>query len=114
MFPIPLGINYNNRLLSAQRGLVSHHWAGALTPPPPVHSLRSLNKQLKDKKEQIDRLSEDLTKDAEKKVQLERRIEVGRRQRRGRCNDINFEYEIWKYHRFTYDLHYMLYIDLSM
>ena len=37
---------------------------------------RSLNKQIKDKKEQIDRLSEDLTKDAEKKVQLERRIEV--------------------------------------
>ncbi|KAF0312854.1 Structural maintenance of chromosomes protein 3 [Amphibalanus amphitrite] len=37
--------------------------------------LRSLNKQIKDKKEQIDRLSEDLTKDAEKKVQLERRIE---------------------------------------
>ena len=38
--------------------------------------LRSLNKQIKDKREQIDRLSEDLTKDAEKKVQLERRIEV--------------------------------------
>ena len=37
---------------------------------------RSLNKQIKDKKEQIDRLSEDLTKDAEKKVQLEKRIEV--------------------------------------
>ncbi|XP_071448386.1 structural maintenance of chromosomes protein 3 [Hetaerina americana] len=37
--------------------------------------LKSLNKALKDKKEQIDRLTEDLRKDAEKKVMLEKKIE---------------------------------------
>jgi structural maintenance of chromosome 3 (chondroitin sulfate proteoglycan 6) len=38
--------------------------------------LRSLQKAIKDKKEQIDRLAEELRKDGEKKVSLERRIEV--------------------------------------
>ena len=37
--------------------------------------LKSLNKQLKDKTEQIDRLTEDLKKDAKRKVELEKRIE---------------------------------------
>jgi structural maintenance of chromosome 3 (chondroitin sulfate proteoglycan 6) len=38
--------------------------------------LRSLKKALSDKKEQIDRLTEELKKDAEKKIQAEKRIEV--------------------------------------
>ena len=37
--------------------------------------LKSLNKQIKDKTEQIDRLTEDLKKDAKRKVELEKRIE---------------------------------------
>lgn len=37
--------------------------------------LRSLNKQLKDKTEQIDRLTEDLKRDGKRKVELEKKIE---------------------------------------
>jgi structural maintenance of chromosome 3 (chondroitin sulfate proteoglycan 6) len=38
--------------------------------------LRSLKKALSDKREQIDRLTEELKKDAEKKIQADKRIEV--------------------------------------
>jgi len=38
--------------------------------------LRSLKKALSDKREQIDRLTEELKKDAEKKIQAEKRIEA--------------------------------------
>ncbi len=37
--------------------------------------LKSLNKQIKDKAEQIDRLTEDLKKDAKRRVELEKKIE---------------------------------------
>ena len=37
--------------------------------------LRSLNKQLKDKTDQIDRLTEDLKRDGKRKVELEKKIE---------------------------------------
>ena len=39
-------------------------------------SFRSLNKQIKDKKEHRDKLAEDMKKDGEKQVQLEKKIEV--------------------------------------
>ena len=41
-----------------------------------VRLLRSLNKQIKDKNDQINGLKRDLDSDAEEKVELERRIEV--------------------------------------
>ena len=37
--------------------------------------LKSLNKQIKDKTEQIDKLSDDLKKDSKKKVELEKKID---------------------------------------
>ena len=37
--------------------------------------LKSLNKQIKDKGEQIDRLTEDLKRDSKRKVELEKKIE---------------------------------------
>lgn len=40
--------------------------------------IRSLNKQIKDKSEHKDRLAEELKKDAEKQVQLEKKIEVSK------------------------------------
>lgn len=41
-----------------------------------LFNFRSLNKQIKDKKEHRDKLAEDMKRDAEKQVQLEKKIEV--------------------------------------
>lgn len=47
-----------------------------------LFNFRSLNKQIKDKKEHRDKLAEDMKRDAEKQVQLEKKIEVNLKFRR--------------------------------
>ncbi|PSN38343.1 Structural maintenance of chromosomes protein 3 [Blattella germanica] len=66
-----------------------------------MKELKSLNKQIKDKKEHRDKLAEDMKRDAEKQVQLEKKIEdqTNEMERQRACIDEynkQFYDELWR------------------